>query len=249
MSAIDIQHALLGSVLKTDPPLVGPFAVLLDRESTSPYRNYAAPRTSALPSRDELDELVALFAARGLPARLEYVEHDPHLTDALTAAGFTVVQRIPLLTLGTLVAPPPVPGVAIAVARNEGGLVGAAAVMGLAYDDDEPIERSTARLGRTIDGGGAVIIAQHEESEQVIGAGLHTSAVAGRVEIAAVATHPDFRRRGVASNVGAALARHAVDMGTAPFLQAEGDAEARMYERIGFERIASMVFAAGPPIN
>jgi GNAT superfamily N-acetyltransferase len=246
MSAIDIQHAMLVAILETDPPLIGPFAVRLDRESTSPYRNYAAPRTTAVPTRSDIDDLVALFASRGLPARLEYVEHGSQLTDALLGAGFTVAQRIPVLRLATLVPPRPAAGVIVGAAVTRDDLVGAAGVMALAYGDDVPIEHAADRLQRTVDAGGSVTVGRHKATRQIVGAGLHTSPVAGLVELAAVATHPDFRRLGIASNVGADLVEHAAGIGAAPFLQAEGDDEARLYERLGFERCGSMVFADGP---
>jgi len=64
------------------------------------------------------------------------------------------------------------------------------------------------------------------------------------VEIVGVATLPAARRRGLASAVTAALARHALDEGaTLVLLSAAEEAVARIYARLGFRRIGTACIA------
>jgi ribosomal protein S18 acetylase RimI-like enzyme len=80
-------------------------------------------------------------------------------------------------------------------------------------------------------------------TEGVLASGLLQRA--GRVaEIAGVATLPSARRRGFASQLTAALARHAVRDGVdLVFLSAGDDDVARLYTRVGFRRIGTACIA------
>ncbi|KYF78159.1 hypothetical protein BE20_44385 [Sorangium cellulosum] len=66
-------------------------------------------------------------------------------------------------------------------------------------------------------------------------------------EIVGVGTLPAARRRGLAAAVTAVLARHALDAGMRTvFLSAQNDDVARVYERVGFRRVATACIAEPP---
>jgi ribosomal protein S18 acetylase RimI-like enzyme len=253
ISARVIQSALLTPLVESHRPEVGPFVVLLDGSSTSPYRNYAVPRPGLTPTAAQVQELIALFAQRSLRGRLEYVEPNDPVTAALVAEGFEISQRLPLMALGTLSMPGPIDGIEIAAAFDEEELLGAATVMGIAYGDTEPAEQGADRLRGTITSGGSVSIARDTATGRIVSGGLHSALTSVEdhllCELAAVATLPEYRRRGIAAAVSAHTAAHAVRQGADVFLQAEGEAEAAIYGRIGFDRVGSLALVDGPELS
>lgn len=66
----------------------------------------------------------------------------------------------------------------------------------------------------------------------------------GLIEISAVCTHPDFRRRGYAAGLVMALIREAVSAGQRPFLhvKTENDAAKAAYARLGFDTRREVYF-------
>jgi ribosomal protein S18 acetylase RimI-like enzyme len=255
-TAGEVQAALLAPLVESYGPEVGPFVVLLDATSSNPFRNYAVPRPGAAPTSAEVRELGELFASRELRGRLEYVEPNELVTAALLAGGFTIERRLPLMALGVPTEPDPPSDIEICAAVDDDELLGAATVMCLAYDDTEAPEHGAARLRGTLNSGGYVGIAVDSATGRVVGAGVHSAATTTLgtpttprlCELAAVATLPDYRRRGIAESVSADIALHAVSIGAGVFLQAEGEAEARIYRRAGFEEIGSLVLVDGPEL-
>jgi predicted GNAT family acetyltransferase len=245
MITTEIQNALLVPLLRRDRPRVGPFVVLLDETSDNPFRNYAAPATADPPSAADVAELTDLFRAHERRPRLEYVEPNDAVTAALLAGGYAISRRLPLLVLRDdgVVDPPPVPDATVRLAAGRDDLLGAAATMARAYEDDEPAERGADRLQGSLADGGAVSIAVVDG--QAVSAGLRTGPAAGMAEVAAVATLPEYRRRGLAAAVVAELSRDALAAGLRPYLQAESEAEARIYARLGFEHRGSLALADG----
>jgi ribosomal protein S18 acetylase RimI-like enzyme len=66
-------------------------------------------------------------------------------------------------------------------------------------------------------------------------------------EVVGVGTLPAARGRGLAAAVTAVLARHALDAGLRTvFLSAQNDRVARVYERVGFRRVATACIAEPP---
>jgi predicted GNAT family acetyltransferase len=58
---------------------------------------------------------------------------------------------------------------------------------------------------------------------------------------------PAYRRRGLAAQLTCALARHALGNGvTVVFCSAQSDAVARVYEGVGFRRVATACAAEAP---
>jgi ribosomal protein S18 acetylase RimI-like enzyme len=73
------------------------------------------------------------------------------------------------------------------------------------------------------------------------GAGLFTVPKFGMTEIAAVAVLTEFRRRHVASTMGADLTARAFALGLRPFLQCETANESRLYGKLGYRTVGELV--------
>jgi ribosomal protein S18 acetylase RimI-like enzyme len=100
-------------------------------------------------------------------------------------------------------------------------------------------ERDRLRSGRT------VMAAAFLHGEPVA-VGSHQP-LAGVSEIVGVATLPAFRRSGIAAAVTGFLVRDAIDRGVETVFLSAGDEEiARVYERIGFLRLATACIAEPP---
>jgi GNAT superfamily N-acetyltransferase len=67
-------------------------------------------------------------------------------------------------------------------------------------------------------------------------------------EVVGVATLPRLRGRGVGAGVASALAAHARETADMVFLAAGDDDVARVYERVGFARLASSAIADRRPV-
>jgi predicted GNAT family acetyltransferase len=219
---------------------VGPFLITFEPDTASPGRNYAIPDDGATPGATDVADLVARFAALGRTPRLEYVSPALAVDAALSAAGFTVENRYPLMTVapGDLVEPVVPDGLEVVLATSQERLRQAATVQNAAYGGGDATEHDVARLCGTVRGGGAVALALLED--EPVGSGLFTVPSDGLTEIAAVGVAEEYRRRGIAAAVGYRLSRAALDAGAVPYLQAEGDAEQRIYARIGYRRVGSL---------
>jgi GNAT superfamily N-acetyltransferase len=96
---------------------------------------------------------------------------------------------------------------------------------------------ASLRSGRTAE---AVAITP---AEGIVARGA-TQRGAGAVEVAGVATLPSARRRGLGAAVSALLARHALDNGAElVFLGAASEEVARVYGRVGFDRVGTACIA------
>jgi len=219
---------------------VGPFLITFEPDTATPGRNYAIPDDGATPSAADVAELVARFAALERTPRLEYVGPAPAVDAALAAAGFTVENLHPLMTLapGDLVEPPLPDGVEIVLATSQELLWQAATVANAAYGEGDATEHDVARLNGTVGHGGGVALAVLDG--RPVGSGLFAVPAGGLTEIAAVGVAERYRRRGIAAAIAYRLSRAALDAGTVPYLQAEGEAEQRIYARIGYHTVGSV---------
>jgi ribosomal protein S18 acetylase RimI-like enzyme len=236
-----IQSSLRKSISR-GAQRVGPFLIHFDAHSDHPFRNYAVPDDGARPSAAQIADLVAAFARRGRKPRLEYVCPAPAVDAALATAGFTVDLRLPLMTLAAdrLVVPGTPRGVEVGPATSDDDLRAAARIQNIAYGADaEVTEADLGRLRATNDTGGAVVLARCEGAPA--GAGLFTPPGDGLAEIAAVAVLPEYRRRGIASMVGADLSGRVLDRGATPYLQTESDNEQRLYGRLGYSTVGELI--------
>jgi predicted GNAT family acetyltransferase len=97
-----------------------------------------------------------------------------------------------------------------------------------------------------VDGGG-VALAVTADTGEGVGSGVYTSPERGLAEIAAIGVLPAYRRRGIATAVAHQLTLAALDAGAAPFLQADGEAEQRMYARIGYRTAGELTLSTRHP--
>jgi ribosomal protein S18 acetylase RimI-like enzyme len=221
---------------------VPPFTLFLHPHEDMTFFNYAIPDEPAGDEiQDALIQLRAAFAARARTPRFEFIEeYAPTLAVGLRAAGFVEQGRYPLMvcTPETWRDGPQVPGLSIVrvgadapeddisatiVAQQHGFNPADVTLPNEAdiRDFRESQDRRITMLGR-IDG-------------EPAGAGVAMPPYDQITEIGGVATLVQFRRRGIAAAVTAALTRAAFDAGARiALLTAADTAAGRVYERAGF---------------
>jgi ribosomal protein S18 acetylase RimI-like enzyme len=227
---------------------------------------YARPAPPG--DRSATVEDIAVVRARqrelGVPEAFEWLhEIAPDLLAAAESSGLAVL-RAPLLVLDPTALPPPAPDPVVrlldpgsdtyprdlAVCRavgavgfgNPGTGDGPA---GPAERDAalQPLEPDLVRSETEREAAGAVTRAVIESDDGAVATGVLLRS-GDAAEIAGVATLPAARRRGLGGAVTSALARHALDRGVEViYLAAGSDEIARVYERVGFRRIATACIA------
>lgn len=241
-------HAYLRASATDRAARVGGFLALFDEHDAGRYFNYAIPDDASEPGQEEIAELVTAFRNRSRLPRLEYLPGAcPAVAPALRAAGFVTEARVPILTCAPRqAAAPAVPGIRVLLAETEEQLWQAACVQAEAYRQPAAGEHDVARLRRTIDHGGLVAVAV-TDAGVAVGAGQLGPANGGFSELAAVGVRRAFRRSGIAAALVAELTRTAPTVGaTTPFLMTVGDAEERVYQRVGYRRATEMLHISLP---
>lgn len=227
-----------------DPVRVPPFSLLLDVLDPNPYRNYAVPDAGACPDDETVRALADAFRSRNRTPRLEYMPAAaPDLEARLLSHGFVRRGELPLMlcTPASLASPDPARLRRCRLAMLRTDLQLAARIQNTAFGEGPETEADTDRLQRTLEQGGFVALVMGDGGEPV-GSGLVTGPVDGVAEIAAIGVLEPARRAGAGSAVAAFLAEQALAAGVdLPFLMAEGLAEARIYQRIGFTRFSTMI--------
>jgi GNAT superfamily N-acetyltransferase len=198
----------------------------------------------------------------GLPEAFEWIQDlVPGFRAAALRAGLKV-HDVPLLVLGAgrFRAPQPPPGIAVRVLEaGDPALAASGAVAHIGFGhpgtergDAGPAERDEAAVGRSAreldflgerirKGLTTPVVA--EDADGVLATGSH-QLLRGVSEIVGVATLPSARRRGLGALVTARLAADARERGARTvFLTADSDDVARMYERLGFERVGMSCIA------
>jgi ribosomal protein S18 acetylase RimI-like enzyme len=231
-----------------------------------PY--YARPALDGTPpTADDVRQARARQRELSVPEAFEWVDEvAPGLAAAATEAGLAV-HRHPLMVLNSF-APVAAPAgstlrlidpdsddlaadlatiraIAVVGFSSPGTRVGQAgpddrdALLEEPTDATLAADRATLRSGRTarmllLDGREAVCSGSYQRAGDV-------------VEIVGVATLPSARRRGLGAALTSALTRHALDQGAALVLLSAGDDDvARMYGRIGFQRVGTACIAEPP---
>jgi GNAT superfamily N-acetyltransferase len=226
-----------------------------------PY--YARPVPgAATPSAEDIEAARARQRELCVPEALEWV-HDlvPDLLATARAAGMQVLEA-PLLALGETSGPAPEPpaGVTVrllapgdpAIAASTGVARVGFAHAGTAAGEAGPAERDAqagaigpAELAFASERlrSGQVATAVAEDAGGPLASGSHLP-VDGVSEIAGVATLPSARRRGLAALVTAALVEDARRRGAELiFISAGSEEIARVYMRLGFERVGTACIA------
>ena len=250
-----IQRYLRESArLQYQTVIIPPFAVFFHASNPAIYFNYAIPEE--VPAGDlhaSLAGLRAAFAARRRRPRFEFIaEFAPGLDTVLQANGFEEDARLQLMicTPDRLRPAPEVPDLRI----TELGAHSPAAdlhdyaltvrqgfnpqshEMPTGLDVDRT--REEMRNGRSFLGrlGG-----------EPAGVASYTPPLDGVTEVVGIATREPFRRRGVAAALTAHAVTQAFGEGATLACLTAGDARAgRVYERVGFQPFATMLFYVEP---
>jgi GNAT superfamily N-acetyltransferase len=225
----------------------------------------ARPRRNAGPvTADDVRTAMELQSTAGVPAALEWIpERSPATASAARAAGLAV-EELPLLVAADpvdLLLPagvrlylvgaddPELPSyqqvAAVAFSRSvtTADQVGPP---GEAAPGPDPLAAArTAVLRERIAAGRTVLMVAVEDGKPVAVGSHQPVDVEGTEvsEIVGVATLPRFRGRGLGAGITSALAAHARESAGMVFLAAGDDDVARVYERVGFARLATAAVA------
>jgi predicted GNAT family acetyltransferase len=217
--------------------------MLLTSETKLPFLNYAIPDDGADPDDAELDALVAAFRKAERMPRVEFLPSvAPILESALTSRGWTVEDRLPLMTCTarTLCIVVPPSGTLIEPPRDDRELFEMNRLQHEIFDEAEPAdERSVARLRATLDRGGRALIGRDVETRAVVGAAQTVAPSGGATEVVGVVVAPSHRKRGLAAAMVSSLARECLGTGLATvFLEAAPGADGA-YRNAGFRRTST----------
>ncbi|MCI0688942.1 MAG: GNAT family N-acetyltransferase [Sporichthyaceae bacterium] len=250
---------------------IGPFSLFVSTAAPWPY--YARPRLGGDPhefSAAEVSQVRQRQRELRLPEAFEWVQEvSPGLLAAATAAGLAVAE-LPLQllagagpdsravggTAGSVPNPlvrvrlldPDDPALAAAQAVASVGFAHGGTAIGTAgtAERDRSVgeqRKDAHQLLRSRIRTGATVVAVAEDATGPIGVGSHQP-MDGVTEIVGVATLPAARRRGIGAAITAALVADARDRAVdLIFLSAGSDEVARVYQRVGFERIATACIA------
>lgn len=233
-----VADYIRAAVIRRPHERFGPFAAAFDGHSASPWRNYAVPDHGARPDPRDMAELIAGFEQCGRIPRLEYVPAAaPEVEPALTAAGFTVEGRPPIIASipGSLPAPQVPPGIEFRFATADDDLLAAATVQHRAYEEPAPAgPQDVDRLRACVARGGLVALARDAATGQAVGSGLVDTEASGIGELAAIGVLDPWRRRGIAAAMSLLLARTAHEHGKSLVWLEAAPQEERIYLRAGF---------------
>ena len=222
-----------------------------------PY--YARPIPGAgMPTLDEIAAVRARQRDLGVPEALEWIaEVQPELLAVAHAAGMKP-KPVPLMVLGEgrWRTPDPPEGITVRLLTpGDRALAATGAVQhigfahpGTAVGEAGPAERDASAVGQSAveldflsdrirNGVTQLVVAEDEGG--VLAGGSHQP-VGGVTAIVGVATLPSARRRGLAALVTARLVQDARERGAElVFIEAEDEDVARIYSRLGFERVGT----------
>jgi GNAT superfamily N-acetyltransferase len=233
----------------------------LDVPVGSPDWPYPArPRRGATVTADDVRAAVGVQRRAGLPVALEWVcESAPTAAAAVREAGL-VVEESPLLVAADpvdLLLPygvrlylvgaddPELPRyqrVAATAFANPGG---PADVHDVPLDTSPEARARTEVLRERIASGRTVMMVAVEDGRPVAVGSHQPVDIDGREisEVVGVATLPRLRGRGLGAGMASALVAHATETADLVFLAAGDDDVARVYERVGFARLATSAVA------
>jgi len=215
-----------------------------------------------VPTPDEIAAVRLRQRDLGVPEALEWIQEiQPELDDIARGARMKV-KPVPLMVLGEgrWRTPEPPEGITVRLLTpGDRALAATGAVQhigfanpGTAVGEAGPAERDASAVGQSaveLDflsdriRNGVTLPAVAEEEGGVLAGGSHQP-VGGVSAIVGVATLPSARRRGLAALVTARLVQDARERGAElVFIEAEDDDVARIYGRLGFERIGTACVA------
>ncbi len=234
------------AALNREVEQIGPFLATFTMHSANPFLNYAIPDPGAEPTADDAQALIAAFGRRQRVPRLEYLPGlAPAVEPALLAAGFTVEDRLPLMDCPreAIVDQPPPAGFELVFPATDEEHLGMATAQAAAFEDEPPTEAEVARSRQRIADGGIAVYARDTAIGGPAGGGACTPLRDGLSEVAGVAVGEAYRKRGLGGAITLMLTRAAYDAGAeSVFLTPAGDPQERVYARVGYRRIDSVLF-------
>jgi GNAT superfamily N-acetyltransferase len=236
------------AVLTHDVVEAPPFVLFFNPSDDLRFYNYGVPVEAASRLQDgELASLRAVFAAHNRLLRFEFIEEAaPDLASAFAAAGVAEEGHNPLLvcTPDSLRPAAEVPGLVICRLTRESPRADLAAfisVQGQSFGEEDRVDPTDAQVAdlRRRSGQGSHYFLGRLDGEPVA-AGAHTAPLDGFTELVGIATLAEYRRRGVAGALVAAMTEAAFRVGVrVAFLSAADERAGRVYERVGFQPYAT----------
>jgi ribosomal protein S18 acetylase RimI-like enzyme len=230
----------------------GPFTVTITAHDANVYLNYAIPDPDASPTPADIAALVAAFAGRGRTPRLEYLPGlAPAVEPALVAAGFTVAERLPLMVCapGDEVDCPVPDGFELVTPATAEDTAAMLAAQHEAFGDTPPSPEHVAAAQAKAAQGQIQFLARSTGAGDPAGGGGAIAVRDGISEVAGIAVRPKYERQGLGAALTLHLTRAAFAAGaTLVFLTPGGDAQERIYTRVGFRRTDSVLFLSGEGI-
>ena len=239
---------------------VGPFTLFINSGPGWPY--YARPTLGESRfSASDVQRVCERQSTLGVPQAFEWVrETTPALEAAVIAAGVQVVAH-PLLVLdpdgrGQVPVPPGI-DTRLVLPEDDIALIGAvawvafgAAGTAIGPEGRQELRAAAARRSPSIVEferqrlrAGTTVMATAFDNGLPVSVGSHNP-VGSVSEIVGVGTLPELRRRGLAAAVVHQLIEDAQSRGVETiFLTADDETVARVYERLGFRRIATACVA------
>jgi predicted N-acetyltransferase YhbS len=225
----------------------------------------ARPRPGGGPvTAADVDAALTRQESAGLPAALAWVpERAPQAAAAARAVGLTV-EELPLLVVVDPVEvllpagvrlylvgadDPELPRYERVAATALAHAGGRADVRTAPMGDSADAAARTAVLRERIAAGRTVMMVA-VENDKAVAVGSHQPVDVDGTEVSevvGVATRPRLRGRGLGAGVASALVAHARETADMVFLAAGDDDVARVYERIGFARLATTAVASRRP--
>ncbi len=229
-----------------------PFSVFADPAQNPDYQFVIPDQPLVTGVQQVVTELQVYASRRGLPARAQFVEeHMPAFADALRQAGFRESWRNPIMTTTSdaLIHPPAESELSFRSLSFESdpaeiGVCWEVNMRGFGESAEATEEAIREFQNRLITG--RAFVARLDDV--AVGSGMYTEIWRHVTEMVGIATLPEYRRRGIA----AALTAHAAEAAFASgvdlvFLTTASEEAARVYERIGFQRQASLVQFSDSP--
>jgi GNAT superfamily N-acetyltransferase len=244
-----LQHYLREKARRNHETIrVPPFTLFLSRNDAAADASVTIPDIAPQGAVGAaLETLCSVCAARERQPRITFIEEfAPSLAQSLRAAGFTQQERLPLLictpairhaapdiaglTFAMLIDSSPASAIRAGLDINERGFNPQTTMV----FSDEDVEQFRKELihGRAftayLDG-------------QPVSGGMFLAPLDGLTELVGITTLEPFRGRGLAGALTAHITRVAFDHDVeAVFLIGASDTASRVYERVGFRRIATV---------
>lgn len=222
---------------------VGPFVALLHPSDPALWHNYAIP---AAPLDDEVAALTALaavqnvFGQRARTIRFEFTaELWPSLPGLLLQAGLQPERASPqMICAPEDFRPHAAPNVAVRLLAAADSLADYRCLTSLGFGRvAAATEAEVSELRRSVEAGWRYAVAEIEGCWAGVGGYLE---IDGLTELVAIATHPAFRRRGVAASLTSFLVSdHFGRGGKLAYLFAADAIAQATYAKVGFELVAN----------